>query len=57
MPQDSSRRELVQLAGAAAVSMVAAIAWTSTERPEPAEAATGAESAAPASTLFRWIGI
>ena len=58
MPHDISRRELVQIAGAAAVSMVAATAWTGTAKPDAApEAATGVESAAPATTLFPWVGI
>jgi TAT (twin-arginine translocation) pathway signal sequence len=64
MPRNISRRELLQTtgvaaAGAAAVSLVPAVAWTDTAAAAPQldpAPATEAAAAKPA-TLFPWIGM
>jgi len=58
MQHTTSRREFVQAAGLAAISLVAATGWTSSGRPSPRrESAITADAADKGSTLFPWIGI
>jgi hypothetical protein len=60
MPQEISRREVVKAAGAVALGVAVAGAWsgTATAAP-PADAAPAADAAATVepTTLFPWIGI
>jgi hypothetical protein len=58
MPGTTSRREFVQVTGLAAISVVAATGWSTSDKLSPRqESATTAEAADKPSSLFPWIGI